>query len=56
MTKCKKCKQDEFKGRWWVRTLSGYVVGTSDDFDKACMLAECFQKITGRTAFVYDTY
>lgn len=49
-------KQKFFSGRWWVKTLGGFVVCTTDDFDKANACAEAFQKITGRTAFVYDAF
>ena len=50
------CKQNKFKGRFWVRTAGGYVIATTDSREKAKEIVQAFFIITGRRAFIYDTY
>lgn len=43
-------------GRYWVRTINGFVVATTDNREKAKEICKCFFVITGRRAYIYDTY
>lgn len=48
--------EKSLKGRFWVRTAGGYVIATTDSREKAKEIVQAFFIITGRRAFIYDTF
>lgn len=48
--------EKSLKGRYWVRTTNGYVIATTDSREKAKEIVQAFFIITGRRAYIYDTY
>lgn len=48
--------EKSLKGRYWVRTTGGYVIATTDSREKAKEIVQAFFIITGRRAYVYDTF